>query len=250
MALHIGTSGWNYDHWENALYPEGLPVADRLDRYVSRFNTVELTASFFRWPHADTFARWRETVPLDFQLSVKAPRALTHGKKLYAPEAWVARIIESWHELAESRGVLLVQLPASLQRDDARLDYFLALFPSWVRVAVELRHDSWNHEDVFAILQSHGASYCVMSGAGLPCILRTTSPTVYVRLHGPDQTHLYGGSYSDEDLAWWSERIDEWDATAADVFVYFNNDGGGHAVRNAAALRRLCRSLAGRPEDS
>ena len=78
-----------------------------------------------------------------------------------------------------------------------------------------------------------------MSGAGLPCVLRATAPFVYLRLHGPDREHLYGGSYSDDDLRWWADRIREWQAAGKEVFVYFNNDGGGNAVRNAMALRDL-----------
>jgi uncharacterized protein YecE (DUF72 family) len=62
---------------------------------------------------------------------------------------------------------------------------------------------------------------------------------VYVRLHGPDRHHLYGGSYSPDDLQWWADRIREWDGMRRDVFVYFNNDGHGHAVRNAGTLRQL-----------
>jgi len=78
-----------------------------------------------------------------------------------------------------------------------------------------------------------------MSGAGLPCVLRATAPFVYVRLHGPDPDVLYGGSYSDDDLRWWAGRIGKWRAAGKDVFAYFNNDGGGNAVRNAATLRGL-----------
>ena len=78
-----------------------------------------------------------------------------------------------------------------------------------------------------------------MSGARLPCILRATAPFVYVRLHGPDAQSLYAGSYSDDDLRWWSDRIREWDGGGRDVFVYFNNDGEGNAVRNALTLTRL-----------
>jgi uncharacterized protein YecE (DUF72 family) len=78
-----------------------------------------------------------------------------------------------------------------------------------------------------------------MSGAGLPCVLRATAPFVYVRLHGPDTGHLYAGSYSDADLGWWAERLGEWTASGRDVYVYFNNDGHGHAVRNADRLREL-----------
>ena len=78
-----------------------------------------------------------------------------------------------------------------------------------------------------------------MSGAQLPCILRATAPLVYVRLHGPDINHLYGGSYSEDDLRWWADRIREWQGGNLDVFAYFNNDGGGNAVRNADTLRQL-----------
>ena len=78
-----------------------------------------------------------------------------------------------------------------------------------------------------------------MSGARLPCLLRATAPFVYVRLHGPDDEHLYGGSYSGADLTWWADRIREWDADGRDVFAYFNNDGAGNAVHNATTLRRL-----------
>ena len=105
--------------------------------------------------------------------------------------------------------------------------------------AESLRHDSWHHDDVFDLLARHGAAYCVMSGARLPCILRATADFVYVRLHGPDHDHLYGGSYSDRDLGWWADRIREWAGDGRDVYVYFNNDGGGNAVRNAMRLREF-----------
>ena len=239
MTLKIGTSGWSYDHWENVLYPPGLPARDRLQYYVARFNTVELNASFYRWPRETSFASWRNRLPDGFAMSVKAPRGLTHAKKLYSPEVWVERITRCWHELGDKRAVLLAQLPPNLARDDARLGYFLSALPEWIRVAVEFRHDSWDHPEVYQLLEQHQAAYCIMSGANLPCILRATAPFVYVRLHGPDSQHLYGGSYSDNDLRWWADRISEWRSVGKDVLVYFNNDGGGNAVRNAFTLRGL-----------
>jgi uncharacterized protein YecE (DUF72 family) len=239
MALHIGTSGWSYDHWENVLYPPGTPPRARLDLYTHQFSTVELNASFYRWPRGSTFAGWRRRLPPGFQLSVKAPRGLTHAKKLYSPEVWAERLTSSWHELGERRAVLLVQLAPGQPRDDARLDHFLAVLPDWMRVAVELRHPSWHDDAVFDLLERRGAAYCVMSGAGLPCILRATAPFVYVRLHGPDDRHLYAGSYSDADLDWWADRLREWETSGRDVYAYFNNDGEGHAVRNAWGLRAL-----------
>jgi uncharacterized protein YecE (DUF72 family) len=239
VGVHIGTSGWSYQHWEHLLYPPGTMPSARLGLYTRRFHTVELNASFYRWPRNSTFANWRRRLPEGFLLSVKASRGLTHAKRLYAPEPWLERATACWHELGDRRGVLLVQLAPSHVRDDVRLDYFLARVPGWVRVAVEFRHPSWHDEAVLAVLERHQTAYCVMSGANLPCLLRATAPFVYLRLHGPDTSYLYGGSYADADLHWWAERIREWETAGQDVYAYFNNDGDGHAVRNAQTLRGL-----------
>jgi uncharacterized protein YecE (DUF72 family) len=126
-----------------------------------------------------------------------------------------------------------------MEYDHARLTYFLGQLPQWLQVALEFRHPSWHQEVVFELLEQHGAAYCVMSGAQLPCILRATAPFVYVRLHGPDPQHLYAGSYANEQLLWWAERLREWQNMGRDVFVYFNNDGYGNAVRNATTLRAM-----------
>ena len=239
MSVHIGTSGWSYQHWDDVLYPAGTPPWKRLPIYTDAFSSVELNASFYRWPTPRAFTSWNTRLPAGFVMSVKAPRGLTHGKRLYQPEAWVDRLVGSWHELSDRRGVLLVQLGPNQVRDDARLDYFLDRLPAWMRVAVELRHPSWHEEGVFQLLERHGVAYSIMSGARLPCVLRATAPFVYLRLHGPDHEHLYAGSYSNDDLRWWADRVREWSAAGRDVYAYFNNDGGGNAVRNAWQLQEL-----------
>ena len=239
MAPHIGTSGWSYNHWRNVLYPPGLPSRLWLETYTAEFDTVEYNGSFYRWPREQSFAAYRERLPEGFRFSVKAPRGLTHGRKLREPEEWIARIARCWQELGDRAGVLIVQLPPDFERDDVRLDSFLSALPDGIRTAVEFRHPSWETEEVYLLLERHAAAYTVMSGAHLPCNLRVTAPFVYLRMHGPDPEHLYAGSYRDTDLWWWAERIREWQLLGMDVYVYFNNDGDGHAVRNARTLRSV-----------
>ncbi len=237
MAVYIGTSGWSYDHWNGVLYPEGLPATQRLGLYVERYRTVEVNSTFYHWPGEPAFRRWASRLPHGFRFTVKAPRGLTHGARLFEPERWIATITEGMHALGPNEGVLLVQLPPGMEYDYERLAYFLRAVNGALRLAVEFRHVSWEREETFALLEEFGAAYCVMSGAGLACTLRATAPFVYVRLHGPDSAHLYGGSYADDDLRWWGDRIDDWSAGGRDVYAYFNNDGGGNAVRNADSLR-------------
>lgn len=239
MGIHIGTSGWNYKHWQGIVYPHGTPRWERLAHYVQRFGTVELNSSFYRWPTVAAFKSWRQRMPVGFLLSAKAPRYLTHTKRLHRPEGWMERIKTCWHELSDKRAVLLVQLSPAFAPDYERLRYFLEQVPTWIRLAVEFRHTEWHTESVFQLLESRNAAYCIMSGAGLPCVLRATAPFVYLRLHGPSDDHLYGGHYSNADLLWWAGRIQEWEAGGKDVYVYFNNDGGGSAVFNAETLKSL-----------
>lgn len=237
MTVHIGTSGWSYDHWENVFYPSNLPSRSRLDFYSQHYQTVEVNSTYYRWPLDATFANWQQRLPQGFLMTVKAPRNLTHYQRLYSPEKWLERISQGLKCLGDQLGILLVQLSPHFSYDLPRLAYFLEQVPPWINVAVEFRHPSWHVEEVFSLLESFGVAYCVMSGANLPCILRATAPFVYARLHGPDTNTLYGGSYSDEDLHWWAGRIREWESQGRSTFVYFNNDGGGNAVRNASTLK-------------
>lgn len=237
MSVRIGTSGWAYTHWRGVLYEPGVPTTRWLQRYVDEFDTVELNGSFYRWPQDAQFERWRDQLPAGFVMAVKAARGLTHARRLRSPEVWVERLERGWRALGERGGPLLVQLHPALERDDARLEHFLDAMPADIPVAVEFRHPSWDDPQVYELLERHDAAYVVMSGAHLPCILRATASLVYVRLHGPDPDALYGGSYSADDLRWWADRIREWTAQDRDVVVYFNNDLGGNAVRNARDLK-------------
>ena len=194
--IRIGTSGWSYDHWTGVLYPPGTPTSARLARYVEEFDTVELNASHYRWPRDASFASWRRRLPAGFRMSVKAPRGLTHAKKLYAPEVWVERIAASWHELYDRRAVLLVQLPPSLERDDARLDWFLGRLPWWVPVTVELRHPSWHDEEVFQLLERHGADFSVREVAERSGL---THRTVY--RYFPNREDLLGAGAEHQGLS-------------------------------------------------
>jgi uncharacterized protein YecE (DUF72 family) len=238
-VIRIGTSGWSYDHWVGVLYPERTPASARLALYAQEFTTVELNASFYRWPKDSTFAGWRQRLPDGFTMSIKAHRGLTHFRRLKSPEPWVERFERCWRALGDRSEMLLVQLHPEQERDDERLEYFLGRMPDRIRVAVELRHPSWDEPAVYALLELHNAAYVVMSGAGLRCVPRATTDAVYIRMHGPDSESLYAGSYSDNDLKRWADRISEWDGQGRDVLVYFNNDGYGYAVQNARTLKAL-----------
>ena len=146
----IGCSGWTYDDWVGVLYPEGLPRARWRDAYAAEFDTVELNASFYRWPGTRRFEAWGRVLPQDFSMSVKASSWITHRRRLRDPEgAWARRLHEASQALGDHRGPILLQLHPDLERDDELLGGFLGSLEGHLEVAVELRHESWHREEVY-----------------------------------------------------------------------------------------------------
>ncbi|NUP80949.1 MAG: DUF72 domain-containing protein [Nonomuraea sp.] len=236
MATLVGTSGWQYKDWRGVLYPQGVPQRLWLETYAAEFPTVESNNAFYRLPGPETFAAWRERTPAGFVMAVKAGRFLTHIKRLADPEEPVGRLMGAAGELKEKLGPILLQLPPTLRADPGRLDRCLGCFPAGVRVAVEPRHDSWWTEEVRQVLLRHGAALCWADRLGRPLTpLWRTAGWGYVRLH--EGLAAPRPSYGDAALRSWARRVGE--AAWRDAYVYFNNDPGGAAVRDARRFARL-----------
>jgi uncharacterized protein YecE (DUF72 family) len=236
MTIRIGTSGWVYPHWQGVFYPTDLPQRDWFSFYARSFDTVEINNSFYRLPAPATFEAWRRQSPTGFLYAVKASRYLTHLKKLKNPEAPLARFFEHASSLGQSFGPVLYQLPPKWHANLARFEHFLRSLPTGPTHVVEFRDQSWLMEEVFHMMEQYGVAHCIhdMHPLQVPC--RVTARTVYIRFHG-DMEH--GGDYSPAALATWAERIEDWRTRGHDVFVYFNNDIFGYAVKNALALKRM-----------
>lgn len=72
----------------------------------------------------------------------------------------------------------------------------------------------------------------------VPLDVCLTTPWTYIRMHSGQ----WNVGYSDEELATWAERIRSFIAQGFDVYVYFNNDPDGHALRDAQKLYILLES--------
>jgi uncharacterized protein YecE (DUF72 family) len=99
-------------------------------------------------------------------------------------------------------------------------------------VAVEPRHVSWWTEETAAVLAARGATLCWADRGSRPVTpLWRTADWGYLRLHeGRARPHP---SYGRKALATWARRLADTWSEREDVYVFFNNDPGGAAVRNA-----------------
>jgi uncharacterized protein YecE (DUF72 family) len=237
---HVGCSGWNYPHWREVVYPRGLPARRWLEHYATLFETVEVNTTFYRLAKPDAVARWVQQTPPGFLFSVKASRYMTHMKRLTELEQGMERFYAAIEPVAASPklGPVLWQFPANFKRDEDRLADALAQLPEG-RHTFEFRDRSWFTNDVFELLRAYGAALAYGDHPERPWQpLELTADWSFVRFH-------YGrrgrrGNYSETELREWADELSEV-RRQAELFVYFNNDWEGFAVRNALRLKELMR---------
>jgi len=230
--IRVGTSGWQYRDWGGVLYPEGLPQARWLERYAQCFSTVEVNSSFYRLPPRETFERWRRATPSGFVFGVKASRYLTHLKRLRDARAGLDRFLDNATGLGDKLGPVLFQLPPRFPADPSRLEAFLSWMPAAVRAAWEFRDRSWWTDEIFELLDERRHAFVLPDRPGFRGPLVVTGGWSYIRFH---QGSPSGSDYRRDKLRRWAERIVG--LRVPEVWVFFNNDPGGAAVRDALFLR-------------
>ena len=230
----VGTSGYNYPEWKGSFYPSDLPTAKMLPYYASQFQTVEINYSFYRMPTAKIVAGWAAQVPASFRFTLKAPKRITHDKRLRAAE--VADSLQAFisvaGELGPQLGALLFQLPPNFKKDVPLLNEFLSLLPPKLTAAFEFRNDSWLSDDVYDALRARNIALCIADSEKRETPTMTTAGYAYFRLRDE--------GYQDADIARWTQSVKDLASKCLDVFVYFKHEDSG---KGAAFGRRMLEIL-------
>jgi len=233
--LFIGTSGWNYSHWEDGVfYPKKLPKADQLIFYTKKFKTIEINASFYHLILKKTFQNWYQKTPEGFVFAVKANRFITHIKKLKdVDEPW-KNFINNAKYLKEKLGPILFQLPPRWTGNPDRLKNFVKILPSRYKYVFEFREKTWFCDEVYKILNKKNIALCFSDSPSFPFEEKITASFIYIRFHGSGS--LYGSCYSKKQLKNWAKKIKKYLVDGFNVYAYFNNDAFGYAPKNAKEL--------------
>src|SRR6516162_11608031 len=138
-TIRIGISGWTYGGWRGTFYPKGLPHADELSYASRQVDTIEINGTFYGLQRPDAFARWYDETPEGFLFAVKAPRFVTHIRRLRDIETPLANFFASGVlRLEEKLGPVLWQFPATFRFSADRLDHFFSLLPRDTEAAAAL----------------------------------------------------------------------------------------------------------------
>jgi uncharacterized protein YecE (DUF72 family) len=181
-------------------------------------------------PDPSLVEHWAQEVPEGFAFTLKAPRRITHVKRLKEVESAVAELARRASPLGDKLGVMLFQLPPTLRKDLPRLRDLLAALPPG-HAAVEFRHASWHDDEVYDALRARSAAICIAETDDGTTPFVCTSDAAYLRLRRTD--------YKDDDLRAWVDRLAAQPLDRA--YVYFKHDEG-LAPRFAGRFQEIWRS--------
>jgi uncharacterized protein YecE (DUF72 family) len=241
--IFVGVGGWNFPPWRDNFYPKGLPQSREL-HYASReLTSIEINSTFYGLQKAATFQKWHDETPDGFVFSVKAPRFVTHRKRLVEGASSVERFLGSGVlRLGDKLGPINWQLPPTKPFDPRELAEFFALLPREMdgrslRHVLEARHESFDCDELVSLAREHQVALVEAGDSVYPKIEARTAPFSYLRLMGTKASAPAG--YPPAALARWRERAKSL-ARGGDVFLYFIS---GAKQRNPLAARALLADL-------
>ncbi|NSW93358.1 MAG: DUF72 domain-containing protein [Bacteroidales bacterium] len=243
--IFIGTSGWSYRHWSGIFYPSDLDTKHFLEYYVKQFDCVELNSSFYHLPLKSTVEGWIRRTPDNFKFCLKLSRFITHQLQLVNVREPLLKFISVFERMKNKLGPVLVQLPPQMNYDKSVINDFLDLLreecPDY-QFAFEVRNNTWINDEFLELLSRYKAAFVIAdSGKRYPFFEAVTSDLVYIRFHGREQ--LYATDYSIETLTEFGHKIKYWADNGKKVWVFFNNDYHGYAVKNAEELISIINNL-------
>lgn len=252
MEIRIGTSGYSFEDWRGNFYPAAIAKGKMLDHYQAYFNTVEINSTYYRIPHSAVMYNIAKKTKPDFEFLIKAHQSLTHQRRqIEAPTKEFLESIRPVVDRGQMKGIL-AQFPWSFKFSDANLKYLTAC-KNLIQphpLYVEFRNDSWVRRETYEAMRENSIAYVSVDGPRLqglmPPELITTGDVAYIRLHGRNADHWWGGGelrydylYNENELREWKDRIEQLKGQAQKAYIFFNNCHLGQAVKNARQLTRM-----------
>ena len=236
-AVRIGISGWTDAPWRGVFYPKGLTRKHELEYATSQFSSLEINGTFYGMQRPDAFADWADRTPEGFLFAVKAPRYITHIRRLRDAATPLANFIASGLlRLGPKLGPILWQFPPNFDFDAERIEAFLKLLPhdtseaahigrkhddrlkarAWLKVdaerklrhAFEIRNESFRAKAFIDLLRKYKVALVCADTVEWPRLMDLTCDFVYCRLHGA--VELYSSGYDDAALDQWAARVAAW----------------------------------------
>ena len=221
-SIRIGTSGYTYSWNERRPSP--------FKWYVKQgFNSVEVNASYYRFPLESWVNTWRASAPQDFTFSIKVNRSITDYLRLKGDRA-----LDLWNRFSKTlEGIYdkidfwLFKMPRTFKYTELNLETVRVFFErsgltkyTNTRAVIEFRDKSW--WEAIDSIEDIGIVFCSVDAPGLPRTINVTSKSLYLRIHGYKEWYRYIYSRMELDEILTSVV----NLNAEKKAIYLNNDHG------------------------
>jgi uncharacterized protein YecE (DUF72 family) len=245
-----------FDDWRGSFYPSDLPVSHWLGWYDHVFNTVEIESTFHSIPTEQTVGHWLASASAHFRFTCKAPKGITHDRRLRGCEAVMEQFLESMRPLHGRLGPILIQLPAGFSPEDdgtALREFVLGLPHGW-KFAIEFPGADWHQPRFVKLLEDHGVCWAWSDMTSVADqdvapfgFLPVTADFLYVRLMGDRDTRYdadgkqvfhYKEKHWSRDAAIesWAVRLHKHADDVKGIYVLCSNHYEGFAPATCAQL--------------
>lgn len=238
--LRIGTCSWKYDSWKGLIYHTDKKYSpyDYLSDYAKYFNTVEIDQWFWslfpkgaKLPDSETVKEYADSVPDDFQFTVKVPNSITltnyYSKQSSSYKGYAnkpnphfldielfSRFLDILEPIKNKLGPIMFQFEyqnkqkmSSIKIFLERLEEFFEHAPKKFDYAIETRNPNYLKDDFFDFLKEHSLGFVLLEGYYMPHLVEViaehniiTSNFSVVRLHGKNRQEIEehaGGLWND-----------------------------------------------------
>jgi len=269
--VRLGTSSFSESDWVGPFYPDGTKPKDFLAYYATRYNTVEVDATYYAVPSRRTVEGWSKKVSDNFILSAKFPHSIVHGGEGRRPDPDTVLVPDATHDtrdrfleamsiMGKRLGPLVLQFPyfaktvfATSAEFFERLDAFLDGLPNDFRYAVEIRNRNWLKKPFADLLKRHNAALVLVDQAWMPHgdeveaqLDAVTSDFSYIRLLGDrKEIEAITDSWDKEvidrgdRLKRWADLVSRLIEREVETLIYVNNHYAGYAPATADRLHDM-----------
>ena len=233
--IYIGTAGWSLSRGDQMSFP---PEGTHLERYAAVFDGAEINSSFYRPHRPELYVKWAAATRPDFRFSVKLPKRITHEARLVGVEPLLDAFLDQVASLGDRLGCILVQLPPSLEYEQALVSEFFAVLRARFDgpVVAEPRHATWFGTGAARVMAQHRIARVAADPPRVPeaAVPGGDDTVVYYRLHGSPR--IYWSAYDEAYLDRLAAQLRAATERTGQVWCIFDNTASGSAIPNAWSL--------------
>ncbi len=109
--VYIGYPVWADKGYVGKVFPPKTAAKNYLREYCKQFNSIEVNATHYQIPTADTIKKWKDFATPGFKFCPKFPQHISHRKDFDQKDEWVDLFLSSIYDLGDHLGTSFIQFP-------------------------------------------------------------------------------------------------------------------------------------------